>query len=154
MWRGASAAKLRRLESGIGRDRRQPCLPPCAGIERDPPSVWPIAERQGDFEAALGQQRAEPLGPFDQRDARAERILDAELPGFLRGKQPIEVEMPYGRRITLVDLEEREGRARDLFFGIAARANEGARKGGLACAEISLEADDVCGLRQCRDPGC
>jgi hypothetical protein len=62
--------------------------------------------------------------------------------------------MPYGRGIILVDLEERESRARDLLFGITARANKGARKGGLACAEIPLEGNDVCGLRKCRDPGC
>ena len=71
-----------------------------------------------------------------------ERILDAQLPCLLGGADPIQIEMPDRRRACIVDLHEREGRARDLVL-VAARPDEGARKGGFPGAEVALQRNDV-----------
>ena len=56
---------------------------PAARIERGPPRLGTVRRTQKRYlEPPGGQQRAEPLGPFDQRDAVGEGVLDAEFPGL------------------------------------------------------------------------
>ena len=74
-----------------------------------------------------GSNVPQPLRPFDQRDAVGERLLDAELPGFLGRSQP-----DRGRNarppaaVAVIDLDQREGRARHLLVA-APRARMKAR---------------------------
>ena len=115
---------------------------PSPAATKRTPRVGPIAEEKRDLEAALRQQRAEPLGPLDQRDPLAEGVLDAELPSFFRGFEAVEVDMPDRRLGQFIDLHEGEGWARHLLLATA-RADKGAGKAGLAAAEITLQCDDV-----------
>src|SRR5207247_2859274 len=118
-----AAAIARRLGSGIGDDSREPLLPTPAPDEHSAPRVGPVSVVKSDLEPALRQQRAQPLGPLYQRYPLAEGVLDAELPGFFRGFETVEVEMPNRGLRHLVDLHESEGRARNLLLA-AARANK------------------------------
>src|SRR5262249_2474531 len=133
--RNAAIASCR--VSRIREDLRQPGLPSLAGVEHGAARLGLLAKQKLDLEPASRQQWPKTLGPFDQRDPFSEGILDAELPGFLRGSEPVKVEVPDHRGPELVDLHESEGRARH-FLEAATGTDESAGKGGFAGAEITL----------------
>ncbi len=56
-----------------------------------------VPGRSVDIETLARQQRPQPLRPFDERDAAAQGLLDAELVDLLRLGQAIEIEMPDRR---------------------------------------------------------
>ncbi len=60
--------------------------------------------------------------------------------------------MPDRPLAELVDLHQREGRARHRLDA-AARADEGAGKAGLAGAQLAFEGDDIARPGERRDAG-
>src|SRR5690242_17685924 len=97
-------------------------------IEERAPSI--TIHFQGDAEM-LGQQPPQPLRPFDQHDALGQGIFPAELVDLFGRLQAIEIEMPKGAALSLIDLEQGEGRAGHDQVGIAGcRAQDGAGQRG------------------------
>src|SRR5262249_45121829 len=100
--------------SGIAGNSVEPSLPAGAARQNGAPRLRSRRKQDGDLEPPAWQERTQPLGPFDQRNAVAERLLDTELPGLLRMIQAIKVEVPDRRAIGGVHLHESEGWARHL----------------------------------------
>ncbi len=133
----------------------QPPPPVGSALDEHPPALGVASVRQYHIESIRGQQAAEPVGPFDQRYALRECILDTEFAGILRGVETKQVEMPdrrIPRRGGLIDLHQRESRARYFIFRTQAGTNEGAGEHGLADAEVAHEGDDVASSGDGRKP--
>src|SRR3546814_1641189 len=75
------------------------------------------------------QQGTEKLRPLDEGDAAGQGLREAELLDFGSAVEAVEIEVPDRRRAALVDLHEREGRARHLLGGGARRAGQRTNKG-------------------------
>src|SRR5262245_8409351 len=67
----------------------------------------------------VGQQHAQPLGPFDQGNTVGARLFPAQFEDLLRRLQAIEVEVPERPAPCVVDLDQREGGAWYDQSGIA-----------------------------------
>lgn len=99
------------------------------------------------------QQRPQPFRPLNQGNARGESVLDAEFEGILGQRDAKQVKMPERHRpgtTRLVDLDESERRAGNLFVGAAVRADEGPRQGRLAGTEVATQRNDVARLHKRR----
>ena len=75
-----------------------------------------------------GRQCTRALRPFDEHRALLRRLLEAELAGFVRRGEAVEVEMRHREPRRHIGLAQREGRARHLGrlaqrAAIRARAN-------------------------------
>ncbi len=131
---------------------------------RDPLGARPEGAMSGDAHMAVlepelrrqGERDVEPVGrqeaggavrPFEQGERADGEILEAELGQFVRARDPVEIGMHHGKARQLVGLHDGEGRARDLDCGIAGEpADQGAREGGLAGAEVPGQRDQVARL--------
>src|SRR3546814_7991776 len=91
------------------------------------------------------QQGTEKLRPLDEGDAAGQGLREAELLDFGSAVEAVEIEVPDRRRAALVDLHEREGRARHLLGGGARRAGQRTNKGAgercLAGTEVAEKRD-------------
>ena len=86
-----------------------------------------------DLVPAAGQQHSCALGPFDDRRAVLQRLIEANLARLLGGGEAIEVEVRDRQPRRLVDLAQREGRARHLGCAVAQQGgDQRARQRGLA----------------------
>src|SRR3546814_16090812 len=93
------------------------------------------------------QQGTETLRPLDEGDAAGQGLREAGLLDFGSAVEAVEIEVPDRRRAALVDLHEREGRARHLPGGGARRAgqrtNKGAGERSLPGTEVAEKRDHV-----------
>lgn len=106
---------------------------------------------QDEVQTTCRQQRPQPFGPLDQGHARGERIFDAKFEGILGQRDAKQIKMPERHRpgtTRLVDLDESERRAGNLFVGAAIRADEGPRQGRLAGTEVAAQRNDVARLHK------
>ncbi len=114
---------------------------------------------EGDVEPIAGEAAAGPLRPFDEDERPVGRLLPTELRelGRLLDAEQVGVddrELAAVLHRALVDLEEGEGRARHLEIGLADEiADEGAREGRLAGAEVAGQGDEIAGLDERGDVG-
>ena len=106
---------------------------------------------EADLEPPRREQGAGAFRPFDQADAAGERLLQADLPQFVRCNDPVQVDMPDAVAAEIVLLDQGEGRARHLFGHRAAlhgkAADEMPGEGRLAGAERPAQGDNVAPLR-------
>ena len=106
---------------------------------------------QADLEPPRRQQGAGAFRPFDHADAVGERLLEADLPQFVRCNDPVQVDMPDAVAAEIVLLDQGEGRARHLFGHRAAlhgkAADEMPGEGRLARAERPAQRDNVAPFR-------
>ena len=114
---------------------------------------------EGDVEPVAGEAAAGALRPFHDDQRAIGRLVPAEFGefgGILDAKQVGVNDRELGAVLdhAVVDLKQREGRARHLERLVAGqRADEGAGEGGLAAAELAREGDEVAGLQQRGDVG-
>ena len=100
-----------------------------------------------DMDGIVRQSIAGSVGPFDQHHAAGDRLAETQFVEFRGRAKPVEVEMG-DRQPRLVDLHQREGRARHFEIGlIGHRPHQGARQRRLAGAEIALQSDDIAGAQ-------
>src|SRR5262245_23179580 len=117
-----------------------------------------------EFELELGRKRernVEPIGrqkairavrPFEQHHRALGQVVEAELGELRRSRQAVEVGMDQWKLWQLVDLHQREGRARHLDRRVAGEiADERAHERGLAGPEIARERDEVAGFQRIGD---
>ncbi len=103
---------------------------------------------------SAGSSPAARSGHSSSMTVLGAEVIEAELGQFRRPRQPVEVGMHQVEARQLIGLHQREGRARH-FHGLVAgeMADQGAREGGLAGAEIAGQRDQVARLDQAGDVG-
>ena len=140
-WRAAAIRSTRGAERAIAGDAGMAELELELGCERE-----------RDVEAVGRQKAGRAVRPFDQHHGAFRQVVEAELGKLCRTRQPVEVGMHQRKLRQVVDLHQREGRARHLDRGIAGEiADERARERGLAGAEIAGKRDEIAGLERIGD---
>ena len=103
-----------------------------------------------DFQPqAVGPEfRAEPLRPFDHQRRMLARLVEPELAQRGRIFDAVEIDVPERQpHLRLViDLDDREGRARHLA-GKAEPVRQSARQSGLTGTKLAGEGDDIAYLQ-------
>ncbi len=95
----------------------------------------------GNVQIGGWQNARTALGPLDQTECAAvEIVADAEELQFLRIGEPVQVEMVGAQLADFVRLDQGKGRAFHRA-GMAEAAQDAAREGGLAGAEVAMQVD-------------
>ena len=111
------------------------------------------AMAEGDVDAIFGQRIGRALRPFDQRQRALRQRRQSDFLQLARIIDPIEIGV-NNRERQIVALRQRECRAWHFQRGVVGEiADHGARRRGLARAEIARERDDVARTDQQREVG-
>ena len=111
------------------------------------------AMAEGDVDAIFGQRIGRALRPFDQRQRALRQRRQSDFLQLARIIDAIEIGVDKRKR-QIVALRQREGRARHFERVVVGEiADHGARRRGLAGAEIARQRDDVAGADQQREVG-
>ena len=109
-------------------------------------------ERQRHVDAVGGQEAGGAVGPLHDDDGVFRQVVEAELGKLRRSGHAVEVGMHHREPRQLVDLHQREGRARHLDGLVAGEvADHRAREGGLAGAEVAGKGEHVAGFQRGSD---
>ena len=123
------------------------------GRRRDRPAPigrGTLTKRQ--IEPLGGQQRPQPLGPFDQTDAVVEGVLEAELIDRLGALDAVQIEMPQGEAGEIIILHQGETGAGNLHPMACEGLDHMARQGGFPGAEHAAEPDKITSPEQPGQP--
>ena len=111
-------------------------------------------QRERDVEPVRRQEAGGAVRPLHHHHGAFGQVVEAELLQLARRVEPVKVGMHHRKARQLVDLHQREGRARHLNVRVAGEmADHGAGERGLAGAEIARQRDQVAGLQRRRDVG-
>lgn len=119
--------------------------------QRDPPQFGEIGQRLKPEGQRVGQ-RAAMIGPFDQHDAVAHRLVQTQFDQLVGMAQAIQVRVPdFGPLGVVIGLDQRKGGAGHVLGHVAlAGADKGAGEMGLAGADRALQRDHVAGFHDRR----
>ncbi len=114
---------------------------PCGTRRSVRPPAWAVMVMS---RSAVGKTPAPRSGHSDQTECAAvEIVADAEELQFLRIGEPVQVEMVGAQLADFVRLDQGKGRAFHRA-GMAEAAQDAAREGGLAGAEVAMQVDHPC----------
>ena len=106
-------------------------------------------QRQRHVDAVGRQEAGGAVGPLHHHDGVFRQIVEAELGQLRRSRHAVEVGMHHREARQLVDLHQREGRARHLDRLVVSEiADHRARECGLAGAEIAGQRQHVAGFER------
>ena len=107
-------------------------------------------EGEPDLEEVVGKHRQDGVAPLDEHDATlVEHLREPQVEGLAHLLEAVHVEVVHGQA-ALVDVDEREGGARDAI-GDTQPAAESLDERRLAGTEVAGQHDDVARPGQRRD---